>query len=263
MKLILLASLSGFCVPLACAYGSETADVKMPPVASLTIRADWFDRGNVRVSLPGQSYADKFACIWNAGALPNQSEYDIDFPVTAEYTFVALYTAEASRPVEIYLDDQKVHTGFRLGHGKLADQQREVGNAATLRHHAGQAHHQAALSGPLHAAHLCLSAGVAGLVPGRLETGSPRRTARDRSCSGSDSPGHLIPDLPLLAALDQGGQGLRVEVVEADQYDVAGTEATNELLMNDSAKRRWRSCERPGWRGSRSPPTTARWSRRR
>ena len=38
------------------------------PSSAFTIRADWFDRGNVRVSRPGEGYADKYACIWNAGA---------------------------------------------------------------------------------------------------------------------------------------------------------------------------------------------------
>ncbi|HID77300.1 MAG TPA: hypothetical protein EYP56_15055, partial [Planctomycetaceae bacterium] len=82
------------------------------PAASMTIRADWFDRGNVRVSRPGEAYADKYACIWNGGVAPNQTEYDIEFPVTAEYRFVALYTAAASRPVDIYVDGKKVHRGF-------------------------------------------------------------------------------------------------------------------------------------------------------
>ena len=54
------------------------------PAASFTIRADWFDRGNVRVS-DGEGYADRYACIWNAGSQPNQAEYDLDFPVTADY----------------------------------------------------------------------------------------------------------------------------------------------------------------------------------
>ncbi len=79
---------------------------------SFTIRADWFDRGNVRVSLPGQAYAGKYPCIWNAGNLPNQAEYVLDFPVPADYTFVALSTAHGSRPVDIYLDGQKIHRGF-------------------------------------------------------------------------------------------------------------------------------------------------------
>ena len=91
---------------------AATARAAAAPAASFTIRADWFDRGNVHISTPGQNYAGKYACIWNAGKLPNQSEYDIDFPVTADYTFVGLYTAHSSRPVDIYLDGKKVHQGF-------------------------------------------------------------------------------------------------------------------------------------------------------
>lgn len=111
------------CLAMAAAAGSPAAEPHPPldakpsaeagqPAASFTIRADWFDRGNVQVSRPGENYADKYPCIWNAGQLPNQSEYDLDFPVTAEYTLVALYTAASSRPVDIYLDGKKIHQGF-------------------------------------------------------------------------------------------------------------------------------------------------------
>ena len=76
------------------------------------MRADWYDRGNVRVSEPGQEYADKYACIWNAGQVPNQAEYEIDFPVTADYTLAALYAAADSRPVDVYVDNVKILRGF-------------------------------------------------------------------------------------------------------------------------------------------------------
>ena len=97
---------------LAALSGAGVAHAAQPPAASFTVRADWFDRGNVQVSTPPTSYAKKYACIWNAGVSPNQSEYDIDVPVTADYTFVALYTALQSRPVDIYLDGKKFHRGF-------------------------------------------------------------------------------------------------------------------------------------------------------
>ncbi len=102
------------CLALAMATAATHAEPKddAKPQASFTIRADWFDRGNVRVSTPKESYADKYPCIWNAGKVPNQSEYDVEFPVTADYTFVALYTAHSSRPVDIYLDGKKIHQGF-------------------------------------------------------------------------------------------------------------------------------------------------------
>jgi hypothetical protein len=81
--------------------------------AEFTIEARDFDGGNARVSLTGQPYADGPSCIWNAGELPNWSEYAIEFPVTADYTLSALYAAAQARPVEIRLDEKKVYTGFR------------------------------------------------------------------------------------------------------------------------------------------------------
>ena len=83
-----------------------------PPAASFTIRADRFDRGNVRASAPGTEYADRYPCIWNAGQVPNRAEYDLDFPVTAEYTIAALYAAADPRPVDILLDGSTVARGF-------------------------------------------------------------------------------------------------------------------------------------------------------
>lgn len=81
--------------------------------AEFTIESRDFDGGNARVSLTGQQYADGPSCIWNAGELPNWAEYEIEFPVTAEYTLSALYAAAQARPVEIKLDDTLVHTGFK------------------------------------------------------------------------------------------------------------------------------------------------------
>ena len=115
MKCVWIACQLGWLALGACLSDAAGADAEpkgAQPQAAFTIRADWFDRGNVRVSTSGESYADKYPCIWNAGKLPNQSEYDVEFPVTADYTFVALYTAHSSRPVDIYLDGQKVHQGF-------------------------------------------------------------------------------------------------------------------------------------------------------
>jgi len=91
---------------------SVTQAAGAKPAGSFTVWAHDFDAGNIRVSRVGQAYADKHPCIWNAEKYPNQAEYEIEFPVTAEYRFVALYAAHASRPVDIYLDGKKVHRGF-------------------------------------------------------------------------------------------------------------------------------------------------------
>ena len=88
------------------------AAVRVPAADDIVIEAKDFDDGNVQVSLTGQSYADGPSCIWNGGELPNRAEYEIQFPVTADYALLGLYAAEQSRPVEIYVDGKKVHTGF-------------------------------------------------------------------------------------------------------------------------------------------------------
>ena len=89
-----------------------TAAIQAAPPSKFIVDAHEFDRGNVRVSLPGQQYATKFPCIWNAGKYPNQAEYELEFPTEADYTFFALYTAADSRPIDILLDGKKIHTGF-------------------------------------------------------------------------------------------------------------------------------------------------------
>ncbi|MBI5684921.1 MAG: SUMF1/EgtB/PvdO family nonheme iron enzyme [Verrucomicrobia bacterium] len=77
-----------------------------------TIEAKDFDDGSVRVSLPGQPYADAHSCIWHGGISPDRAEYVIEFPVTADYTLFALYAAQQSRPVEIGVDGKVAHKGF-------------------------------------------------------------------------------------------------------------------------------------------------------
>ncbi|MFP4058262.1 MAG: hypothetical protein ACLF0G_15450 [Candidatus Brocadiia bacterium] len=79
---------------------------------SFTIRADWFDRGNVDAGRVARRYADQYPCIVNGGEVPNRAEYDLDFPVTADYTLHALYTAHQPRPVDVWVDDQKIVRGF-------------------------------------------------------------------------------------------------------------------------------------------------------
>ncbi|MFH1921228.1 MAG: hypothetical protein ABIP48_15280, partial [Planctomycetota bacterium] len=97
-----LAIILNLCVLLA---GGALAD-------SFTIRCDWLDRGNVDARSVARSYAGKYPCIVNGGEMPNQAEYDLDFPVTADYTVYALYTAAQSRPVDILLDGEQVVRGF-------------------------------------------------------------------------------------------------------------------------------------------------------
>lgn len=116
------------------------------PAASFTIRADWLNRGNVRPDAPPKGYADKYPCILNAGPVPNVAEYDIDFPVSADFTFVALYTAMQSRPVDIYLDDTKVHRGFAGVTGSWKSSHAKWETQCTMR--ISQGHHTIKLQCP-------------------------------------------------------------------------------------------------------------------
>ncbi len=66
--------------------------------SQFTIEAPDFDRSNLHISQRGESYATLHPCIWNAGQYPNQADYEIEFPVEADYDLSVLYTAAASRP---------------------------------------------------------------------------------------------------------------------------------------------------------------------
>lgn len=78
----------------------------------LTVEARDFDDGNVRVSLPGQPYADGPSCIWHDQSLPDRAEYVLVAAGAAECTLFARYAAHDPRPVEILLDGQKLLTGL-------------------------------------------------------------------------------------------------------------------------------------------------------
>lgn len=80
------------------------------PANVFTIRADWWDRGNVTT---GEKYAKRHPAVVNAGILPNRAEYDITFPAPGRYELQVLYAAQQSRPVEIALDDVAVSQGIR------------------------------------------------------------------------------------------------------------------------------------------------------
>jgi len=82
--------------------------------ANSILLGSWeFDRGNVAVYTVGMSYADTEPVVVNGNAYPNQAEYDLDFPVTATYELWAKYTAEQSRPVDFFLDDQPIGQGLK------------------------------------------------------------------------------------------------------------------------------------------------------
>jgi formylglycine-generating enzyme required for sulfatase activity len=87
----------------------STDAAESPKPDSFTIRADWFDSGNIKC---GKQFADKYPCIIHGGIKPDEANYRIDFPVTADYQVEALYAALGSRPVDLLLDGEKKFQKF-------------------------------------------------------------------------------------------------------------------------------------------------------
>lgn len=100
------------CASALLALAAALTAAGAEPRHGTTFAAHSFDRGNLRTSLPGKDYAGAFPCVWNAGAYPNWAEYDLVLPAAAEYAVLVLYTAAQSRPVDILVDGQHVHTGL-------------------------------------------------------------------------------------------------------------------------------------------------------
>jgi hypothetical protein len=82
---------------------------------SLVIPAHTFDRGNARIHANPAQYALS-GTLTGDGPLRQGTEqgdeavveYDIDFPVTAEYTLQIRYAAVEVRPTEVFLDGRKL-----------------------------------------------------------------------------------------------------------------------------------------------------------
>ncbi len=73
---------------------------------SFTIAAYAYDRGrNVETCTSG--YADAEPLVGNL-RWPTEIEYDVDFPVAAEYTISIYYAAASARPVGLFLDGEQV-----------------------------------------------------------------------------------------------------------------------------------------------------------
>jgi formylglycine-generating enzyme required for sulfatase activity len=81
------------------------------PASSFTVPAYAFDRGNGRTFT--DQWADAEAMLGNGGESPNAVEYDIDFPVAAQYGLSIRYAAAAARPVSVLVDGKPAGTACR------------------------------------------------------------------------------------------------------------------------------------------------------
>jgi len=84
---------------------------------SLVIPAWTFDRGNVEIYAGPDKYASAGPLVGGgpeasegnpAKQLENAVEYDIDFPVTGEYTLTIRFAAAEARPVNVFLDGKNL-----------------------------------------------------------------------------------------------------------------------------------------------------------
>jgi formylglycine-generating enzyme required for sulfatase activity len=89
--------------PEASAWGAEPGTVT---ATSFSIPAYAFDRGsNVRTRPVGTTpWTDTEPMTHCTGRYPARLEYDVDFPVSAEYAISIRYAAETPRPLELTLD---------------------------------------------------------------------------------------------------------------------------------------------------------------
>jgi len=96
---------------------AEQSDSAATPANSLLIPAFAYDRGNPRTYRPGEKYADAGPMVTWGGQYPVVVEYDIDFPVTAQYTLHIFYAAATARPAELFLDGKPQGTCCRVATG--------------------------------------------------------------------------------------------------------------------------------------------------
>jgi len=93
-------------VDVAALRAPVKADTNTRPPGSFTIDAWTFDRGNARIYASPEQYADFGPLI---GSDPRRAEdgiveYDIDFPVTAEYSLYVKYAAGEACPLDVFVD---------------------------------------------------------------------------------------------------------------------------------------------------------------
>ncbi len=97
-------------VDVAALRQPVTEAKKVKPAGSMLVHAWTFDRGNAQVYPSPDQYADNGPLVGSGPKPPAQGvvEYDIEFPVTAEYTLHVSYAAAQARPVEVFFDGKNL-----------------------------------------------------------------------------------------------------------------------------------------------------------
>jgi hypothetical protein len=98
-----------------CSEVSPVVGAEAKPAGVLKIPVWTFDRGNAQIVANPDMYADyrdKFPELvaGAGGQVPWVLEYDVEFPVDATYTLQVRYGSPEERPLEVWLDGQKIGT---------------------------------------------------------------------------------------------------------------------------------------------------------
>ena len=109
---------AGIITIICCWATPALAQASAVPGAALNsflIPAWAFDRGNARTFT--QQYADAGPMVAFGGHSPVVVEYDVEFPLTAEYTLNILFAAGDARPVDLLLDGKSLGACCRSATG--------------------------------------------------------------------------------------------------------------------------------------------------
>ncbi|MCP4784009.1 MAG: SUMF1/EgtB/PvdO family nonheme iron enzyme [Fuerstiella sp.] len=126
-------------IPVICVWAQgpeKEPDSQAEPAHSFLISAFAFDRGNAKTFTT--SWADADPMVAFGGDSPTVIEYDVDFPVTAEYELRIKYAAAAARPVEMFLDGKSVGRCCRAATGGWNTSGAKWEQTSTLRLAAGK-----------------------------------------------------------------------------------------------------------------------------
>lgn len=110
--------LAGWLVLWGAVAAQAEPTAKQPegsPARSFEIAAYAFDRGNAKTFT--NAWADAEPMVAFGGQSPVVIEYDIEFPVGSTYTINIRYAAQAARPVDLFLDENRLGSCCRSATG--------------------------------------------------------------------------------------------------------------------------------------------------
>jgi len=99
-----------------CCWLQRRDRIPAAPAGSFTIPAYAYGPRQPRTYRPGETYADAEPMVTWGGRYPVVVEYDIEFPVTADYTLHIYFAALQARPAELLFDGKSLGPCCRTAH---------------------------------------------------------------------------------------------------------------------------------------------------